>query len=249
MVGQDLSDGTRVDFQVDALGSVVGTVNQSGTVENTYRYNPYGSQLSRTGTDPDPDFTWVGTPGYRSTGLAHSGFYVIGRHFGDELAAWTSVDQLWPTQQAYTYSSCNPTSVADPSGQATGGCTPAQIAGCQQMAAQACLRFAGCAKLFNHVLCLVEPGCPLIPVPLSIAKDEGEALLFLKYGDNCVFDHVNFQPAGHCAVPGCGGHYTYWYNCPASKKRKGQERFSVLCCPCLTFWGSVETSCSVAYIR
>ena len=60
--------GVRTDYMVDALGSVTGTVNQSGQVVNTYRYKPYGALLAKTGTGADPKMGWVGSRGYRATG-------------------------------------------------------------------------------------------------------------------------------------------------------------------------------------
>ena len=57
-----------MDYLTDALGSVTATVDQSGTVQNTYRYKPYGDLLAKTGTGNDPKFLWVGSQGYRQRG-------------------------------------------------------------------------------------------------------------------------------------------------------------------------------------
>ena len=67
IIGEKTAGGSRVDYLTDALGSVIGTVNQSAQVVNTYRYKPYGAQLAKTGVGADPAFGWVGTHGYRPT--------------------------------------------------------------------------------------------------------------------------------------------------------------------------------------
>jgi len=115
LLGESGPNGS-VDYLTDALGSVVTTVNQTGTVLNTYRYKPYGAHLSRTGTAPDPRFLWVGSRGYRQTGLTHSGSYVRARHLGTADGRWSVVDPRWPTEPAYTYAGGNPSSITDPSG-------------------------------------------------------------------------------------------------------------------------------------
>ena len=53
--------GVATTYMTDALGSVTGTI-QNGAVVNTYRYNPYGSLLAKTGpVRADPKFMWTGS--------------------------------------------------------------------------------------------------------------------------------------------------------------------------------------------
>ena len=115
LLGEDGPNG-KVGYLTDALGSVTSTLNQAGAVLNTYRYKPYGSQLSRTGTAPDPKFTWVGSQGYRQTGTGYSDAYIRARHFSTVPGSWASMDPMWPSQQHYTYCSGNPSSRTDMSG-------------------------------------------------------------------------------------------------------------------------------------
>jgi len=61
--GEKVAVGSRIDYLPDALGSVVTTVDQTATPQNTYRYKPYGSQLAKTGSGPAPKFLWNGLPG------------------------------------------------------------------------------------------------------------------------------------------------------------------------------------------
>jgi RHS repeat-associated protein len=110
------SGGGRTDYLSDALGSVTATVSQSPAVVNTYRYKPYGAQLSKTGAGADPKFTWVGTRGYRDTGRPSSDKYVRARHYGTRQASWTTTDPLWPSQHGYSYANLSPSVRIDASG-------------------------------------------------------------------------------------------------------------------------------------
>lgn len=112
----EATSGARTGYLPDALGSVTATVDESGTVINTYRYKPYGSQLSKSGVGTDPKFQWVGQHGYRQTGLSHAGSYVRARHCSNQGATWISVDFHWPKVDAYQYADNNPLSKIDPSG-------------------------------------------------------------------------------------------------------------------------------------
>jgi len=114
--GERAGTGARTDYQRDALGSVTGTTDSAGAVVNTYRHKPYGSQLAKTGTGPDPKFLWVGTIGARETGLAHSSHYIRARHYAQEEGNWTTVDPLWPREPAYGYVNSSPANFIDPQG-------------------------------------------------------------------------------------------------------------------------------------
>lgn len=64
--------GVRTDYLTDALGSVVATVDSSAAVVNTYRYTPYGSILSKSGSGSDPKPMWLGSLGARATRLTNA---------------------------------------------------------------------------------------------------------------------------------------------------------------------------------
>ncbi|RYG99819.1 MAG: hypothetical protein EON58_02505 [Alphaproteobacteria bacterium] len=115
MRGQTTS-GVRTDYLTDALGSVTATVTASAAVENTYRHKPYGGQLSKTGTGPDPRFLWTGDTGSRTTGASHAEQYNRARHYGGKQAGWTSIDPLWPEESPYGYVNGKPTTWIDPTG-------------------------------------------------------------------------------------------------------------------------------------
>ena len=106
-------------MRTDALGSVTGTVNQSGQVVNTYRSKPYGALLAKTGTGADPKMGWVGTLGYRGTGRRQSESYVRARHYWTAPGLWTTADPLWPVEPPYGYAQAAPVLRADRSGLAS----------------------------------------------------------------------------------------------------------------------------------
>jgi RHS repeat-associated protein len=116
IVGEKAVGGSRVDYLTDALGSVVVTVDQSAQVLNTYRFKPYGDQLSKTGVGADPAFLWVGSKGYRHTGRRYSNIYIRARHYSSEIATWASRDPIWPAAPAYAYACVAPTVCEDSSG-------------------------------------------------------------------------------------------------------------------------------------
>lgn len=115
--GEILGDSEAGDYMRDALGSVTGTCNpDTGAILNTYRYKPYGAELSSTSSKNHPKFRWVGTAGYRQTSIAHSASYVRARHYGQEVGKWTTVDPLWPAEKNYEYCVSDPINALDPSG-------------------------------------------------------------------------------------------------------------------------------------
>src|SRR5580658_7994150 len=117
IIGENGPNGL-IDYQVDALGSVVGTTNSSGSAQKVYRYKPYGAVLNDSGPGAEPLFRWVGTKGYRQTPLSHSDYYVRRRHYSSLDGRWSSVDALWPREAPYGYAVANPTSMSDRQGLA-----------------------------------------------------------------------------------------------------------------------------------
>ena len=131
--------GVRKDFLTDALGSVTAEVDQTGNTKTfDGRYQPYGGTLSSTGSRGT--YGWVGTWGYRETGLSASSHYVRARHFSQLSGSWTVVDQFWPDQLKYTYVRGQVCQKKDPSGNA-----PIIDPGCGGSTSQA----ASCCKDFS----------------------------------------------------------------------------------------------------
>jgi RHS repeat-associated protein len=111
----------RIDYYADALGSVVRSSTSNGGLSRQYRYKPYGSELSSSGSGTAPQFRWVGTLGYRPTGLSRSEYYMRARHYGTWEGRWTTVDPLWPHGAAYGYGWGDPIVMIDPSGECPEG--------------------------------------------------------------------------------------------------------------------------------
>ena len=106
--------GVTKDFLTDHLGSITAEINQSQTRTYDARYSAYGRNNWSTGTGCG--FGWVGSYGYRETGLFHMSHYVRARHYSYLTGAWSTVDQLWPDESAYGYVNGRATWGADPSG-------------------------------------------------------------------------------------------------------------------------------------
>ena len=109
--------GVRRDYLTDALGSVTATVTGAGTVENTYRYKPYGETLAKTGTGGDPKFLWNGLHGI-SKNLNDNLFYIRHRFYNSRFSRWISLDPIYkiPIDELYLYCKNNPVLYIDPFG-------------------------------------------------------------------------------------------------------------------------------------
>jgi len=116
IIGERAGTGARTDYLRDALGSVTGTTDSSGAVVNTYRYKPYGAELARTGVGADPKYRWVGTAGYRASGLSHISHYIGLRHYAYPEGRWTTLEPIAFVAANYLYSLNNPTTIIDPTG-------------------------------------------------------------------------------------------------------------------------------------
>ncbi len=116
MLGYKGASG-RKDFLRDNLGSVTAEIDQTGS-NRTFdgRYRPYGNLLWSTGTSGK--FGWIGSWGYRDTGLSLSSHYVRARHFSTSIGAWINIDPIWPGEPAYSYVNCQVVQQVDPAGLA-----------------------------------------------------------------------------------------------------------------------------------
>jgi RHS repeat-associated protein len=101
--------GTTEDFLFDGLGSVVGLADTSGTLQNTFRYDPYGNATSVTEAVSGNVFRYIGVVWDSSTGL-----YAMGdRYYDPTLGRFTQLD---PLGGGYAYSYSDPINFLDPDG-------------------------------------------------------------------------------------------------------------------------------------
>jgi RHS repeat-associated protein len=108
------SGGVTKDFLTDHLGSITAEIDQTQARTYDTRYSAYGRNNWSTGTGCG--FGWVGSYGYRETGLFHMSHYVRARHYSYVTGGWSTVDPLWPDESAYGYVRGRSCIVPDPSG-------------------------------------------------------------------------------------------------------------------------------------
>jgi RHS repeat-associated protein len=117
--------GATYYYLCDAIGSTLALTDSSGTIANTYKYDPYGNIVTSTGTVSNP---------YRFAGQyfdAATGMYKIGaRYYDPTTGRWATPDPLNDAldaraSSAFAYASDDPVNVTDPSGLA--GCGPGSV--------------------------------------------------------------------------------------------------------------------------
>lgn len=111
-------NGVRKAYVADSLGSTIALRGSGGVISDTWEYWPYGELRVRTGSTPTP-FQYVGTLGYY-TDLTGN-VYVRARSYHPRTTRWMSVDPLWPSARAYSYSWSSPSTDCDPTGMQARG--------------------------------------------------------------------------------------------------------------------------------
>ena len=106
--------GVEAFYAPDTLGSTVALLSTTGSVTDTYTYQPYGEIVSHVGSSVTP-FTFVGTLGYYLDVLG-SQIYVRARYLRQALTRWQTLDPVWPFERAFAYVNCAPSHSTDPSG-------------------------------------------------------------------------------------------------------------------------------------
>ncbi len=191
--------GGRKDFLTDALGSVTAEIDQTCAKTFDGRYKPYGGDLTTTGTRGK--YGWIGSWGYRETGLSASSHYVRARHYSKTSGNWTTVDRLWPSEPTYSYVTNRIVSVADPSGLAP--CSDPDP--CRDCDCQAVRKLTGAESIEGLVGCCKGKvfGCG------AIYKGVGGLERYQKCADAHENDHVKYcnKYPGACKCSsdsGCG---------------------------------------------
>lgn len=129
---EERTAGGNYYYLFDALGSVVGLTDSSGSLVNTYQYDPYGKLVNSTGTVTNP---WQFAGAYFDS---YTGLYKMGqRYYDPALGRFTQQDPQvqWLTPQGwnrYAYSQDDPIDMSDPTGADCGtdiGIAEALLAG------------------------------------------------------------------------------------------------------------------------
>lgn len=115
-------------YGLDGHGSVVNVTDQSGTIQNQYRYDPYGNSLARTENASIAN-PWQYAGGYYE---AESGLYLLGvRYYDPTVGLFLQVDPLATSGVSqYSYAGDEPCNDSDPTGMTTcyhfanGSCKP-----------------------------------------------------------------------------------------------------------------------------
>jgi RHS repeat-associated protein len=105
----------------DTVGSVIQTLDASGSQTSSTAYWPFGEVQTGTGTNLSP-WGFIGSFGYYQDSVAK--FYVRARVLRGDLARWQTVDKNWPVESAYGYATNNPLDIIDKNGEATDPCAP-----------------------------------------------------------------------------------------------------------------------------
>ncbi len=107
-----LSSGTVTYLTADALGSVRGTVNSSGSLTGSTSYDAWGNPQTAGGLTATTPFGYAG--GYTDPDDLT---YLLNRYYEPAIGQFTSVDpDLAETQAPYSYAAGDPVSDTDPTG-------------------------------------------------------------------------------------------------------------------------------------
>ena len=96
---------------LDGIGSATALTDGTGTVDDTWKYDPYGNVLSHTGSDYNP-FGYASGYTDSSTGLIHFG----ARYDNPSDGRFTQEDPSGQEANIYAYAGDNPTNAVDPQG-------------------------------------------------------------------------------------------------------------------------------------
>ena len=112
-------------YLADGLGSTIALTDDSGTVENTYEYDPFGAVSASTGSQ-DNAFTFTGEQTDASTSLE----YLRARYYDPHTGRFVSRDFMasfpWWIDHYFVYVGNDPVALIDPSGTARRSDGPAR---------------------------------------------------------------------------------------------------------------------------
>ncbi len=119
----DAQDSNKVYYyHFDNIGSTLFLTDDTGSVTDSYAYDPYGRLIGHNGTNPQR-FTFVGEMGVRQEGADGDLYHMRSRHYDAVTAAFLTRDPVWPTLadinslNPYQYALRNPLTGIDPTGR------------------------------------------------------------------------------------------------------------------------------------
>ena len=96
---------------LDNTSSVIALTDGGGTIEDSWKYDPYGVVITHTGTDYNP-FQYTSSYTDGATGLIHDG----ARYYNPADGRFTQQDPAGQESNAYAYAGGNPANNVDPNG-------------------------------------------------------------------------------------------------------------------------------------
>ncbi len=108
-------------YLMDDIGSVRLLTDSSGTVKDSYSYDPFGTSTSKSETVANP---WQFASGYFD---ATTSLYKFGtRYYNPSLGRWTQQDPV-ASANPYLYANDDPVNEVDPTGRSVGDCGESHV--------------------------------------------------------------------------------------------------------------------------
>ena len=118
------SVSTRLTPLFDAQGNTLALYSNTGGLQDSYKYFPYGEIRISTGSHNNP-FRYGGRWGYFYDSPART--YVRRRVLKTVTGSWMTRDPIWPWEQSYVYAKSKPVSHFDPSILGGDNCKGAKV--------------------------------------------------------------------------------------------------------------------------
>jgi RHS repeat-associated protein len=114
--GKDDANGEVRWYLYDGLGSVIGEVDNTGTITSTHQNDVYGNTLSSSGTSTT-NHKFVGRLGHRTEASTGNLTYMGARYYDPVLGRFISEDSAGDGNNWYVYCRNNPINIIDPDGK------------------------------------------------------------------------------------------------------------------------------------